>query len=138
VAIDVLRKLGLSESLDVAGIAKKDPNAGEDQDRIYLPGRLNPVQFGREQDLLRLLQRIRDEAHRFAITFQRQRRRKTTLRSRLEEIAGIGPKRRAQLLRHFGGLRQIEEATLEELQALPGISPQLARTIKEMLATKGS
>ncbi len=136
VAIDVLHKLGLSESLDVAGIAKKDPKAGEDQDRIYLPGRVNPVQFGREQDLLRLLQHIRDEAHRFAIAFQRQRRRKTTLHSRLEEIAGIGPKRRAQLLRHFGGLRQIEEATVEDLQMLPGISPQLARTIKEMLATR--
>ncbi len=135
VAIDVLHQLGLSQTVDVAGIAKKDLNAGEDQDRIYLPGRVNPVQFGREQDLLRFLQRIRDEAHRFAITFQRQRRRKTSLHSRLEEIAGIGPRRRAQLLQHFGGLRQIAEATLDDLQLVPGISPQLARTIKEMLST---
>jgi excinuclease ABC subunit C len=76
VAIDILNTLGLAANVDVAGIAKKDVNAGEDQDRIFLAGRVNPVQFGREQDLLRCLQRIRDEAHRFAITFQRQRRRK--------------------------------------------------------------
>ncbi|MBI5062536.1 MAG: excinuclease ABC subunit C, partial [Desulfatitalea sp.] len=136
VALSVLNALGLTDSLDVAGIAKKDPAAGEDQDRIYLVGRVNPVQFGREQDLLRFLQRIRDEAHRFAIAFQRQRRRKSALHSRLDEIEGIGPKRRAQLLKHFGGLRRIGEASLEELQALPGISPQLARTIKAMLASE--
>jgi excinuclease ABC subunit C len=136
VAIDILNTLGLAATVDVAGIAKKDVNAGEDQDRIFLAGRVNPVQFGREQDLLRCLQRIRDEAHRFAITFQRQRRQKISLHSCLEEVAGIGPRRRAQLLQHFGGLRQIAQASLDDLQRVPGISPQLARTIKEMLATK--
>jgi len=138
VAIDVLNTLGLAATVDVAGIAKKDVNAGEEQDRIFLPGRVNPVQFGREQELLRLMQRIRDEAHRFAITFQRQRRQKISLHSRLEEIAGIGPRRRAQLLQHFGGLRQIAEATLDDLQMVPGISPKLARKIKETLATHAS
>jgi excinuclease ABC subunit C len=137
VAFDILNGLGLASAVDVASIAKKDPNAGEVQDRIFLAGRVNPVQFGRDQDLLHLLQRIRDEAHRFAITFQRQRRRRSALHSRLDDIAGIGPKRRAQLLKHFGGISRIGEASLEELQALPGISAQLARTIKTALASEG-
>ncbi len=136
VALKVLGILNLTDKVDVAGIAKKDLSAGEDQDRIYLAGRVNPVQFGREQDLLRFLQRIRDEAHRFAITFQRLRRKKTVLRSRLDEIEGIGPKRRAQLLSHFGGLQRIRAASLEELQALPGISPQLAQNIKKALVSE--
>ncbi|MFZ1987328.1 MAG: excinuclease ABC subunit UvrC [Desulfatitalea sp.] len=136
VALSVLNELGLTESFDVAGIAKKDPFAGEDQDKIYLVGRANPVQFGREHDLLLFLQRVRDEAHRFAVTFQRQRRRTVTLHSRLDDIEGVGPKRKAQLLKHFGGLRQIGAASLEELQSLPGISARLARTIKDALETE--
>jgi excinuclease ABC subunit C len=137
VALSILKELELADTFDVAGIAKKDPFAGEDQDRIYLPGRANPVQFGRDQDLLLCLQRIRDEAHRFAITFQRQRRRTATLHSRLDDIEGVGPKRKTELFKRFGGLRQIGTASLEELQSLPGISARLARTIKAALAPAG-
>jgi excinuclease ABC subunit C len=137
VALSILKELGLADAFDVAGIAKKDPFAGEDQDRIYLSGRANPVQFGRDHDLLLFLQRIRDEAHRFAVTFQRQRRRTATLHSRLDDIEGVGPKRKAQLLKHFGSLRQIGTASLEELQSLPGISARLAQTLKAALAPAG-
>jgi excinuclease ABC subunit C len=126
----ILGELAMEGAFDLAGIAKRDPSLGESQDKIYLPGRSNPVQFGRDIDLLFFLQRIRDEAHRFAIGFQRKRRQGEALHSLLDDIDGIGPKRKAQLLQRFGGVSQIGQASLEELQALPGITRALAQTIK--------
>lgn len=132
-ATAILAELHLTGALDVAGIAKKDPGQGEHQDKIYLAGRSNPVQFGRENDLLLFLQHIRDEAHRWAIGFQRKRRGGKALRSALDDIQGIGAKRKALLLQHFGGVRQIAEASVDELKALPGITDALAHSIKAVL-----
>ena len=113
---------------------KKDEKRGEQQDKIFLPGRANPVQFGRDADLLLFLQHIRDEAHRFAIDFHRHRRKKKTLQSALDFIPGVGPRRKEQLLRHFKSVKKIREATVEELSGLPGISASLAETILRSLA----
>ncbi|MDH3644841.1 MAG: helix-hairpin-helix domain-containing protein, partial [Gammaproteobacteria bacterium] len=80
-------------------------------------------------DAAHLLQHIRDEAHRFAITGHRQRRQKQRRRSELDDIAGVGPKRRRELLTHFGGLRTLKGASVEEISKVPGISHKLAEEI---------
>ncbi|MCJ8501989.1 excinuclease ABC subunit UvrC [Desulfatitalea alkaliphila] len=133
VALAILAEMGLGAQFDVAGIAKKDPDAGEQQDKIYLPGRANPVTFGKDGDLLLFLQRVRDEAHRWAITFQRRRRETAALRSALDQVSGIGPKRKAQLLHHFGSLEAIAAASPEALQALPGITAEIAQAVQAMI-----
>lgn len=133
VAVAVLTELDLLGNFDVAGIAKPNEARGEQEDKIYLAGRSNPVQFGRQTDLLLFLQRIRDEAHRWAIGFQRLRRHKNALHSALDEIPGVGPKRRAALLRYFGKVDAIRDASLAELQAVPGINASLAEVIKSRL-----
>jgi excinuclease ABC subunit C len=79
------------------------------------------------------VQRVRDEAHRFAVSFHRQKRSKTTFQSRLDEIPGVGPKRKQALLRHFGSLKGIQEAPTEALLAVPGISRAVAEQIKAAL-----
>jgi excinuclease ABC subunit C len=78
-----------------------------------------------------MLERLRDEAHRFAITHHRKLRNRSTLRSVLEEIPGVGEQRRKALLRHFGSLKKIREASLEDLEAMPGLPKPLARRIHE-------
>ncbi len=128
VALSVLSELGLRGRFEVAGIAKN-----EDQDRIYLPGRANAVQFGRDGEVLLMLQHLRDEAHRWAIGFQRQRRRKAILHSVLDEIPGIGPRRRIQLMARFGSIENIKTASAAELQEIGGISAALAVRIKAHL-----
>lgn len=100
-ALLALRELGLENSFPVASIAKRDEGAGETRDKIYLPGRTNPVNFGKEDSGLLLLERIRDEAHRFVITFQRKRRETKTIRSVLDSIQGIGLKRKTGSAKAF-------------------------------------
>ena len=134
IAISVLNDLGLSGQFSVAGIAKKDVQRGETDDKIYLPNRANPVNLGRDGRLLLLLQQIRDEAHRFAITFQRKTRGRAMIGSELDRIAGVGPKRKALLLKHFGGIKKIRAATAQEISELPGITASLAKAIKQVLA----
>ncbi len=133
VAVAVMKELGIEGRFTVIGIAKKDERLGETDDKIYLPGRANPVNFSRDRDALFLLQRIRDEAHRFAITFHRKRRRKSSLGSVLDGIPGIGRERKKSLLNHFGSVRRIRAAAVEELAAVPGISQQMAETIRRNL-----
>ncbi|WP_419655351.1 UvrC: UvrABC system protein C (Excinuclease ABC subunit C) [Desulfosarcina variabilis str. Montpellier] len=133
IAISVLTDLGLSGQFSVAGIAKKDVQRGETDDKIYLPNRANPVNLGRDGRLLLLLQQIRDEAHRFAITFQRKTRGRAMVGSQLDCIAGVGPKRKALLLKHFGGIKKIRAATAQEISELPGITVSLAQAIKQAL-----
>ncbi len=136
VASGVLEALGLKTRLTLAGIAKKNEAMGEVTDKIYLPGRVNPVQFGRDSDLLLFLQRVRDEAHRSAIGYQRRRRGKKSLTSRLDDLEGIGPKRKASLLKHFGSIEKICAATVEELKMAPGISNAVAQSIRTALSKK--
>ncbi len=134
IALNILDQLGLDGQFAVAGIAKKDDLKGEDADKIYLPNRSNPVNWGKDGRLLLLLQQIRDEAHRFAITFQRKRRNRSMVSSALDPIPGIGQKRKMMLLKHFGSIKKIRAATETELSELPGINPTIAKAIKQTLA----
>jgi excinuclease ABC subunit C len=133
IAMAVLGRLGLVGRFAVAGIAKKNADKGEAEDKIYLPNRRNAVNLGSDGRLLLLLQQIRDEAHRFAITYQRRKRVSSTVRSALDRIHGVGPRRRATLMKHFGNLKKIRAATVEEISALPGINQSLAEAIKKTL-----
>jgi excinuclease ABC subunit C len=133
IGLAVMKDLGLSERFDVVGIAKKDEARGETQDKVYIPGRANPVGFGKEADLLLFLQQIRDESHRFAITFHRRLRHKAGIRSQLDPIPGIGPRKKEQLLRHFASVEQIRTASLDALVKVPGIHRRLAETIQAYL-----
>ncbi len=131
IVISVIKELNLDGRFDLIGIAKKDEKAGETRDKIYKPGRANPVNFGREEDLLFFLQRIRDEAHRHAISFHRKRRSETFIHSVLDTIPGIGEKRKHTLLKHFGSVKNIGKATPEEISTLPGMNRSIAEAVKK-------
>ncbi len=133
IAVAVARELNLTDKFDIIGIAKKDQKRGETRDKIFKPGRANPLNFGKDEDLLLFLQRIRDEAHRFAISFHRQRRGKVALQSVLDVIPGVGKKRKAALLHHFKSIKNIRAADPEEIGALPGFNLSVARSILEEL-----
>src|SRR5690606_37596094 len=89
-------------------------------DRVFVPGRKDPILFAPNAAEFYVLQRLRDEAHRFAITFHQKLRRAMNFRSVLEQIPGVGEKRRKALLRHFGSLRRVREATVEEVAEVEG------------------
>jgi excinuclease ABC subunit C len=129
----LLSEFDLSESIDAVGIAKSRVFANvkgklieKSEERFFRPGRKNPVTLRHGSASLFLLEHLRNEAHRFAITHHRKLRKKQTLHSQLEEIPGIGPARRKQLLKQFGSLKQVRQASIEELAAIPGISAELA------------
>ena len=103
------------------------------RERIYLSDRERPLLPGSDSAALKLIARIRDEAHRFALEGHRRRRHQKRKSSVLEEVPGLGPKRRRAILRHFGGLRGVEAAPLEDLRKLPGIGPELAQRIHAAL-----
>jgi excinuclease ABC subunit C len=133
IALTVLNDLGLAGQFAVAGIAKKDASRGEETDKIYLPQRANPINLAKDPDILLFLQRVRDEAHRFAVTYQRRRRATSSVQSILDAIDGIGTHRKRSLLQHFGSIENIRNATIAELSELPGISRRLARRITGQL-----
>jgi excinuclease ABC subunit C len=135
IAVSVMKDLNLEGNFKVIGIAKKDEKRGETQDKIYERGRANPVNMGKERDLLLFLQRIRDEAHRFAIVFHRKRRTGSSMHSILDTIPGIGKKKKTMLLKHFGSIKKIREATIEELRVLPGMNQKLAESIRNVLSS---
>lgn len=118
------------EGVTLVGVAKgRDRRAGQEQ--LFLSGRKAPLILAPDSPALHLIQRIRDEAHRFAIAGHRHRRAKTRRTSPLEGIPGLGPRRRQQLLKAFGGLQGIRQAGVEDLAAIRGISHELARRIYE-------
>ena len=129
IALAVIKELALEGQFQVIAIAKKDEKKRETRDKIFIPHRINPIVFGKDVDLLLFLQRIRDEAHRLAITFHRKRRIKTSLQSELDAIPGIGQKRKAILLKHFKNTKKIREANINELNSLPGISRSTAEAV---------
>jgi len=135
IALDVVRKLGLDGRFSIAAIAKKESQRGETQDKVYLPQRANPLAFLPNDDVLLYFQKIRDEAHRFAISFHRRKRHQKAVTSRLDRIPGIGPKRKQTLLRHFKGLKAIKAATDDEISVLPGMNRKLAQIIRDNLAS---
>jgi excinuclease ABC subunit C len=127
VAVEVLAEFGLTESVPVVSLAKQF-------EEIFLPNNPVSVVLSRRSPALYLVQRVRDEAHRFAITSHRQRRTKIGMASKLETIPGVGPARRKALLKAFGNsINAIKNASVEELTQIRGITPQLAETIREML-----
>ena len=105
----------------------------KENEELFLPGEPAPIVLPRDSQALFLVQRVRDEAHRFAVSFHRQSRSKASFQSRLDEIPGIGPKRKQALLRRFGSLKAIQEAAPEELLAVPGITRSVAEQIKASL-----
>lgn len=132
----VLGELALTGRIDAAGIAKSRVLANvrgkaveRSEERFFLPGRKNPVLLRQGSPALFLLERLRDEAHRFAITHHRKLRGKAALHSALEDIPGVGPARRKALLKHFGSVRRLGEASLDELLAVPGLPDPVARAV---------
>jgi len=136
IALAVAGELNLTEKFDVIGIAKKDETKGETRDKIFKPERANPLNFGRDEDLLLFLQRIRDETHRFAISFHRKRRKKKSLQSALDTIPGVGQKRKAALLQHFKSVKNIRAAGPEEIGALPGFNRSVTESILKALGDR--
>ncbi len=124
VAVEVLSEFDLLEQTPVIGLAKKFED-------IYLPGRSEPLALPRDSQALFLLQRIRDEAHRFGITFNRDLRAAAGVASQLDKVSGIGPRRRKELLKRFGDLETIKQASIEELAAAPGMNLAAAAAIKD-------
>jgi excinuclease ABC subunit C len=135
IAVKVLEHLGLEAAFSVAAIAKMEARRGESQDKLYIPQRTNPVAFADHDEALLLLQRIRDEAHRFAISFHRKQRTRKAFISDLDRIPGIGKKRKIALLRHFGSVSAIRAATLEELSALPEMNLPAAKAVLQALSS---
>jgi len=137
IAMAILGDLGLESRFDVVAIAKKDEARGENEDKIFKPGRSNPLNLTRDTDVMLFLQRIRDEAHRFAIAFHRRRRTRIGLQSALDAVPGIGPGRKKALLQHFGGIEKMRAATVDEIAALPGMSRKAALALLAHLREQG-
>jgi excinuclease ABC subunit C len=121
----VLDELGLHD-LPLVGLAKE-------REELFLPGAAEPILLPPTSGALYLVQRLRDEAHRFAITYHRDLRAKATVRSAFDDLPGVGPKRKRALLRVFGSAKRVREAPVEQIAAVPGIGPRLAATIKATL-----
>ncbi|HEX77335.1 MAG TPA: excinuclease ABC subunit UvrC [Dehalococcoidia bacterium] len=124
-ALEAMREQG-ADSVPAASLAKE-------YEEVYLPGRAEPVRLPSNSPALYLLQRIRDEAHRFAWGYHQRMRRTQGMASALDSVPGIGPKRKRALLRHFGSIGAIREASVEELASVTGMTPQVAARVKEYL-----
>lgn len=125
-AMRVALELGIADALDWIGIAKERDHEGE---KLYKPGRKNPILLPAHDPVLLYMMRIRDESHRYGITFHRRLRNKSTLTSELDAITGIGNDRKKKLLKHFGSLKKVKEATISDLEEVKGIGPELAEQI---------
>jgi len=124
-ALDVLRELGL-DSVPATALAKEN-------EEVFIPGRSEPLNIPRTSAALHLLQRVRDEAHRFAIGYHHKLRQKESITSALDSVPGIGSKRKKALLKKFGSVRGIKAAPIDELSRVPGITGNLAEKLKEYL-----
>jgi excinuclease ABC subunit C len=126
-AVSALEELQMDQ-IRIVGVAKGQGRK-PGRERLYVAGQSAPLKLADDSPALHLIQRLRDEAHRFAITAHRARRQKRQATSPLEEIPGLGPKRRRDLLRQFGGLQAVARAGIEDLVRVKGISRQLAESI---------
>jgi excinuclease ABC subunit C len=124
-AREVMAQAGVAD-IPTIGLAKQ-------REEVFVPERAQPILLPRDSEALYLLQRVRDEAHRFAIGYHRRLREKKGLSSALDEVPGIGSKRRKALLKHFGSLQAIREASVEELAAVAGMTRETAEKVKEQL-----
>jgi excinuclease ABC subunit C len=140
VALEVLREFRLLDQIDCVSLAKqhvlndrREKEVTKSEERVFVPRRKDPIVLPKNSTALFLLVRIRDEAHRFAITYNRELRRRARLRSVLDDIEGIGPVKRRALLRHFGSLKRIREATVDEVATVKGLNRELAAEIRRHL-----
>ncbi|MDQ1720994.1 MAG: excinuclease subunit, partial [Pseudonocardiales bacterium] len=129
-AQNVLAELGITD-VTLVGLAKR-------LEEVWVPDEGYPVILPRASEALYLLQRVRDEAHRFAITFHRQKRSKSMTESELIGIAGLGPARRKALLARFGSLPQLRAASVDEIAQVPGFGPELAQRVAEALVANAA
>ena len=119
--------LGLDmKQFDIVGLAKR-------HEEVFFPHRSDPVLLSRRSEALFLLQRVRNEAHRFAVTFHRKRRAKRSLKSELDDLKGVGQARRKLLLNHFGTMSKIRQASLEDLEKVVGLPKNVAASIYNTL-----
>jgi excinuclease ABC subunit C len=126
VAVRVLEELGLEDEIPVAALAKQF-------EEVYLPGQADPVRVGRGSEALYLLQRVRDEAHRFAISYHRQLRGKRMTASALDGVQGLGPARRKRLVAELGSIKAVRQAPKESLEALPWLPKPVAEALWEKI-----
>jgi excinuclease ABC subunit C len=133
-AMEVLQELGVN--VPVVGVAKEDHSSTSQYEELWLPFANEPLVLPRGSQGLYLVQRIRDEAHRFAITYHRQVRSDKTFKSLLDEIPGIGPKRKKVLLRRYGSARAVSQASVDELAALEGMTRDAAERVKEFIGAR--
>jgi excinuclease ABC subunit C len=124
-ALEVLQELGVTE-VPTVGLAKE-------REEIFRPGDSEPLLLPRTSQALYLVQRIRDEAHRFALTYHQKLRKQKGMRSMLDEVPGIGPRRKAALLKRFGNVQSIRDATIDDMAAVPGMTRAAAQRLKELL-----
>ena len=129
-AVAVLAELGLEDVVPVISLAKRE-------EEIFRPGSAEPLRLERDHPALLLLQRLRDEAHRFAITFHRARRKAAATESFLDELPGVGEKRKRAILQHFGSPEAFLQASREEIEAVPGLPGRLARRLHDLLHKAG-
>ncbi|NMB24099.1 MAG: excinuclease ABC subunit UvrC [Firmicutes bacterium] len=125
---EVMKGLGVGDIVTL-GLAER-------LEEVYIEGQTNPVALPKDSEALYMLQRLRDEAHRFALTYHRQLRAKRTTRSVLDEIPGIGPKRKKQLIQHFGSVQAVRAASLEELLQVPNLPEVVAQRVYQELRTE--
>ncbi|MBL8775478.1 MAG: excinuclease ABC subunit UvrC [Acidimicrobiales bacterium] len=130
VAIRVLENLGLADEIPVASLAKRF-------EEVYVPGESDPIRLPRQSEALYLLQRIRDEAHRFAISYHRELRGKRMTKSALDDIPGLGPTRKKRLVKELGGVKAVKEADVETLRALPWLPDKVADAVFDKLHRAG-
>lgn len=137
IALKVFEELNVT-GVDVIGLAKQQGrhDKGMSEEQVFLPDQKDPILLKKNSPVLFLLQRIRDEAHRVAISFHRKRRSKQTVRSALDDIPGIGPVKRKALLTHFGSLKKVELASEEELGKVEGISKANISALKQFFQGK--
>ena len=126
VAVRVLDELGLSDEIPVCSLAKQF-------EEVFLPGQAESIRLPRQSEALYMLQRLRDESHRFAITFHRQLRDKRMTKSALDDIPGLGPTRKKRLMKEYGGVRKVQAVDLEQLQALAWLPDAVATAVYEHL-----
>jgi excinuclease ABC subunit C len=126
VAVRVLEELGLAGEIPVASLAKRF-------EEVYLPGSAEPVRLPRQSEALYLLQRIRDEAHRYAITYHRQLRGKRMTASVLDGVPGLGPTRKKRLTKELGGVNAVKQASIEDLRALSWLPEQVALAVHDKI-----
>jgi len=129
VAVRVLQELGLDDEIPAAALAKQF-------EEVFVPGRAEPVRIPRQSEALYMLQRVRDESHRFAVEYHRTLRGRRMTRSALDGIAGLGPVRKARLTKELGGVRAVQRADLHELKALPWLPEAVAENVHAALHGK--